>query len=82
MGTLIATLAGAIYTFLRFYQMVLSQDLKLQLKKLFQKRKFSEVEFLIENSIKNEDKSSGILNLLGASKINRNKKKSAQNKIK
>ena len=54
--------------------MVLSQDLKLQLKKLFEEKKFSEVEFLIENSIKDEDKSSGILNILGASKINKNKK--------
>ena len=54
--------------------MVLSQDLRLQLKKLFEEKKFSEVEFLIENSIKDEDKSSGILNLLGALKINKNKK--------
>ena len=54
--------------------MVLSQDLKSQLKKLFEEKKFSEVEFLIENSVKEEDKSSGILNLLGASKVNKNKK--------
>ena len=54
--------------------MVLSQDLKLQLKKLLEEKKFSEVEFLIENSIEDQDKSSGILNLLGASKINKNKK--------
>ena len=57
--------------------MVLSQDLKLQLKKLFEEKKFSEVEFLIENSIEDQDKSSGILNLLGASKINKNKKDKA-----
>ena len=54
--------------------MVLSQDLKFKLKKLFKEEKFSEVEFLIEDAIKDEDKSAGILNLLGASKINRNKK--------
>ncbi len=54
--------------------MVLSQDLRFQLKKLFNEKKFSEVEFLIENSIKDEDKSAGIWNLLGASKINQNKK--------
>ncbi len=53
--------------------MVLSQDLKSQLKKLFEEKKFSEVEFLIENSIKDEDRSSGILNILGASKVNKNK---------
>ena len=53
--------------------MVLPQDLKLKLKKLFEEKKFSEVEFLIEDSIKDEDKSAGILNLLGASKINTNK---------
>ena len=53
--------------------MVLSQDLKLKLKKLFEEKKFDEVEFLIENQIKDEDKSAGILNLLGASKINKNK---------
>ena len=57
--------------------MVLSQDLKSQLKKLFEEKRFSEVEFLIENSIKDEDKSSGILNLLGASKVNKNKKDKA-----
>ena len=57
--------------------MVLSQDLKSQLKKLFEEKKFSEVELLIENSIKDEDKSSGILNLLGASKVNKNKKDKA-----
>ena len=57
--------------------MVLSQDLKLQLKKLFEEKRFSEVEFLIENSIKDEDKSSGIINLLGASKVNKNKKDKA-----
>ena len=57
--------------------MVLSQDLKSQLKKLFEEKKFSEVEFLIESSIKDEDKSSGILNLLGASKINKNNKDKA-----
>ena len=54
--------------------MVLSQDLKSQLKKLFEEKKFSEVEILVESSIKDKDKSSGILNLLGASKVNKNKK--------
>jgi ATP phosphoribosyltransferase regulatory subunit HisZ len=54
--------------------MVLSKDLKSQLKKLFEERKFSEIELFINNSIKDEDKSSGILNLLGASKVNKNKK--------
>ena len=54
--------------------MVLSQDLKSQLEKLFKEKKFSELEFLIESSIKKEDKSSIVLNLLGASKINKDKK--------
>jgi len=49
--------------------MVLSTDLKSKIKKLLEERKFKEVVNFIEKNINQNDRSAGILNILGVSKL-------------
>ena len=49
--------------------MVLTADLKIKLKKLFQEKKFSEVINLIETNTNSADRTTILLNLLGVAKL-------------
>jgi len=54
--------------------MVLDQNLKIQLQKLFEDKKYSQVVSLILEKTEEEERSAGILNLLGVSRLLGNKK--------
>jgi predicted O-linked N-acetylglucosamine transferase (SPINDLY family) len=54
--------------------MVLDQNLKIQLQKLFKEKRYSEVISLILDETKEEERSAGLLNLLGVSRLIGNKK--------
>ena len=48
------------------------QKLELNLQKLFQQKKYSEIVFEITSKTKEEERSSGLFNLLGISRISNN----------
>tara|TARA_Y100000389_G_C17452046_1_gene515540 strand:+ start:91 stop:1770 length:1680 start_codon:yes stop_codon:yes gene_type:complete len=54
--------------------MVLDKNLKIQLQKLFEEKKYSQVISLISKEVKEKERSAGLLNLLGVSRLIGNKK--------
>ena len=56
-------------------------DKIFELQELFKNREFSKLIFIIENSINDEDKSPGILNILGVARIIKKKNQLYSKKI-
>ena len=54
--------------------MVSNQNLEIELQELFKQQKYSEVVFEITSKTNENERSSGLLNMLGISRITNNKK--------